>query len=86
MLQALYARHIAKFRLGCYYAGLQIWPHVGNFDPMDMVPPLPGEEDDERDKVKRELAQFVFGFGLKFPPDIREQLHNVCVGRVLNVW
>ena len=51
------------------------------FDPMDVVPPLPGEVDDEHDQVKKELFQFVAGFGLTFPPDLREQVHNVCVGK-----
>jgi len=83
MLKALYARHVGKFRLGCYFAGLQMYAQIGGngFDPMDVVPPLPGEVDDEHEQVKKELFQFVAGFGLKFPPDLREQVHNVCVGK-----
>ena len=81
MLKALYARHVGRFRLGCYFAGLQMVAFVGSgFDPMDVVPPLPGELDGA-DQVKKELFQFVAGFGLKFPPDLREQVHNVCVGK-----
>jgi hypothetical protein len=56
--------------------------HSGiNFDPMSAVPMLPGEVDEEREQLRKDMFQFVAGFGLQFPKDLRETVHNMIVSR-----
>jgi hypothetical protein len=53
----------------------------GEYDPMSAVPLLPGEIDEEREQLRKDIFQFVEGFGLVFPKNLRETVHNMIVSR-----